>query len=740
MQKTLKPVLGLLVIELLVACGAPQNEIVAPTAKMSSDIQSSSRERTVDPDNDPRLWLEEVEGEQALEWVRGQNTRTLSRLAGDPRYPGLLAEAQKLYESEDRIPYGNYFGGFVWNFWRDADANHGIWRRTTLDSYLSNVPEWDVVLDLDALSAEEATNWVWRGADCLAPAYERCMVTLSRGGSDAAVRREFSTLKRDFVHGGFEAPEAKGAVAWLDQDTLLIGLATEPDNTTASGYPMVAYRWSRGTPLAAAQEVMRGDPDDVGLWPQRFEDHDGSVYMMAAEANTFYQTAYWYLPRNAPPLQLPIPAKTSIQALHRGQLVFSLEQEWNLRDEDETFPAGALLSISVADFVATGELPQVHTLYLPGATEALGGVAVTRSALLVAIDNNVVGSVSAFHFEDNNWSRASLPVPGNLTISLGGSDRKEDLAFINAEGFLTPDSLLLADTTAMTVKAVKRIPDRFDTNGLMVEQRTTVSQDGTVVPYFIVRHENTVMNSTTPTLLYAYGGFQVSIRPSYSGSRGKLWLERGGAYVVANIRGGGEFGPSWHQAGLKTERQRIYDDLIAVAEDLSATGLTDPGHLAVYGGSNGGLLTGVMYTQRPDLWQAVISAVPLLDMLRYHKLLAGASWMGEYGNPEDPEEGAFLLGLSPYHNVRADGDYPEIYLYTSTKDDRVHPGHARKMSHLLETLGHDYLYFENIDGGHAAAANLSEYARRDALLYTFLLQKLVDPATAAGPAARSGSG
>ncbi|WP_417480291.1 prolyl oligopeptidase family serine peptidase [Maricaulis maris] len=711
---------------ILAACTQPASNEGDQLADTTPEAPAERQIVEIDPNNDPRVWLEEVEGEQAIEWVEGQNERTFARLQGDERYQGLYDQALAIAQSEDRIPYGSYSGGYIWNFWQDAEHTHGLWRRTSLESYLTDAPEWDVVLDLDALSEAEDRNWVWRGSNCLAPAYERCILTLSDGGSDAAVRREFSITDRAFVDGGFETPEAKGGVSWIDENTLMVGLATSPEDSTSSGYPSVAYRWERGTDLADATEVVRGDQDDVGLFAFRAEDHDGTVYMMASEANTFYDTSWWYLPADADPVQLPLPSKSSIQDLYQGELVFTIEENWTPVEGGETFPQGALLSFNMAEFAATGELPDVRTVFVPGPRQSLGGMGSTASAFLVAIDENVVGGLEAFHFADGQWSSETVPVPANMTISLRGTDYHHDVAFMNAEGFLTPDSYFMVDAAELTVEEIKSIPARFDAEGLVVEQLEAASSDGTMVPYFVVRREDTVMDGTTPTLLYAYGGFQVSIRPSYSGSRGQLWLENGGAYVVANIRGGGEFGPAWHQAGLKMDRQRIYDDLIAVAEDLSTRGITSPRHLGVYGGSNGGLLTGVMYTQRPDLWNAVVSAVPLLDMLRYHTLLAGASWMGEYGNPEDPDEGGFLRSISPYHNVDANGDYPEIYLYTSTKDDRVHPGHARKMAHLLEELGHDYLYYENMAGGHAAAANLEERARSEALLYTFLMQKLMD--------------
>ncbi|MCR9266885.1 MAG: prolyl oligopeptidase family serine peptidase, partial [Alphaproteobacteria bacterium] len=576
------------------------------------------------------------------------------------------------------------------------------------------------------LSETEETNWVWRGANCLAPDYDRCILTLSDGGSDAAVRREFDISDRAFVEDGFVTPEAKGGVSWVDADTVMVGLATSEADSTTSGYPSVTYRWERGTDLSEATEALRGDRTDVGLFSFRVEDVDGTVYMMASEADTFYETTWWYLPEGSEPVQLPLPAKSTIQELYAGELVFTVEEDWTPVADGPTYESGSLLSFTFADFAETGELPAVKTVFVPGPRQSLGSIGATASALLVAIDENVVGGLEAFHYADGQWTSDTVPVPDNMTISLGSTNMHEDIAFMNAEGFLTPDTLYTVNAAELEVEPIKSIPERFNTEGLIVEQLEAESTDGTMVPYFVVRHEDTVMDGTTPTLLYAYGGFQVSIRPSYSGSRGRLWLENGGAYVVANIRGGGEFGPSWHQAGLKMNRQRIYDDLISVAEDMHSRGLTSPRHTGVYGGSNGGLLTGVMYTQRPDLWNAVVSAVPLLDMLRYHTLLAGASWMGEYGDPSDPDEGAFLRSISPYHNVDANGEYPELYLFTSTRDDRVHPGHARKMAHLLEELGHDYLYYENTAGGHSAAANLAESARRDALLYTFLMQKLMD--------------
>lgn len=671
-------------------------------------------------------WLEDVEGERALEFARSMNTRSLERLTADPRYDGLYSKALEVLQSDERIPMVGVRNGELWNFWRDAEHVNGIWRKTSRESYASDNPEWDVVLDVDALSAAENHNWVWRGADCLAPDYQRCMLTLSDGGSDAAVRREFDLTTRTFVDSGFEIPETKGGTAWIDRDTLLLATALDAGEATSSGYPYVVKRWTRGTPIEQAEVVLKGSESDVGVWPARLEQADGKSYMMAVRAVTFFESEYFLLPEGATadPVQLPLPRKSSPALLFDGQLVFSIQQEWAPAQDAPTYPTGSVLSLDLDAFVATGELPEIETVFTPNERQSTDGIAATREHLLMVINDNVVGGLRAFTHSESGWSSTAVPAPENASLSIVTADEKSDLAYISVEGFLEPESLYRL-TADLTLEPAKAGPAWFDTSGYEVIQREVASSDGTLIPYFIVRGKDA--EGPQPTRLYAYGGFQVSLTPSYSGTMGRLWLDNGGVHVLANIRGGGEFGPAWHQAGLRTKRQNIYDDLIAVAEDLVASGVTTADQLAVQGGSNGGLLTGVMYTQRPDLWGAVISQVPLLDMLRFHRLLAGASWQDEYGFPdENPEERAFLRSISPLHNVESDVDYPPLFLLTSTKDDRVHPGHARKMAYLLEQLGKDVLYYENIEGGHSAAANLKEAARRIALEYTFMMQELMD--------------
>lgn len=673
----------------------------------------------------PLIWLEEVEGEAALDFARQQNEESLGRLQADPRYDTLYNEALEIVQSDERIPYVYVQNGELFNFWRDREHTHGLWRKTTLDSYLTGSPQWDVVLDLDALAEQEDTNWVWRGADCLPPDYDRCMITLSDGGSDAAVRREFDMASRSFVEDGFTLAETKGGTTWIDRDTLMVATALDPAETTSSGYPFVVKRWSRGTPLDAAETVISGDAGDVGVWPSRLQHGDGPARFMAVEADTFFESKFWLLPdeTRGEPMQLPVPAKSSARMVFGDQLIFTLEEDWTPSEGGETYAAGAVISFSISEFAGTGELGEVHVVHAPGPRQSIGGMGATASRLFMVIDENVIGTLHAFTFGGDGWTSQEVDTPDNLAINMATSDDRSEIAFVQAEGFTTPDTLYRIAPDTLALEPVKSLPHWFDAQGISVEQREAESADGTMIPYFVVRPEN--QEGPGPTLLNAYGGFQVSRTPNYSGVTGKLWHERGGTFVLANIRGGGEFGPAWHQAGLRTNRQRIYDDLIAVAEALIEDGITTREQLGVMGGSNGGLLTGVMYTQRPDLWGAVISQVPLLDMLRFHLLLAGASWQDEYGFPdENPAERDFLRSISPLHNVDPEADYPPLFLLTSTKDDRVHPAHARKMAYLLNALGQDVLYYENIEGGHSAAANLEEAARRSALEYTFLMQEL----------------
>ncbi len=670
------------------------------------------------------LYLEEVLGESALDTVKGRNKRTLDRLTADPRFAKMEADALAILNSKDKIPYVSYRGGQVHNFWQDAEHVRGVWRSSTLDSYLGEKTAWETVLDFDALSKTEDKNWVYKGNNCLAPDYEICMLNLSDGGKDAVVRREFNTKTKSFVKDGFVTGESKGSLDWLDKDTMLVGVNFGEGTMTDSGYPMVGKLWTRGTSLDTAVEIMRGEKTDVALWMWALELEDGSREIIAQRSRTFYETEYFWIPRKNGALQTPVqfdvPEKSNVSGVFKGQLMLSLNEDWR------GHKSGDLVSFAIDDFMADGKIKDVNLVYSPDEKSSIASSGTTKSKVLLSIFTDVKGAAHAFDWNGKKWTSEKLDFPNNGTVSIGATNDKEDVAFISTESFLTPDTLWTYNTATETKAAAKTLPSWFDADKMVSEQFFATSTDGTKVPYFVVRAKDTKMDGSNPTLLYGYGGFEISLNPSYSATRGKLWLENGGVYVLANIRGGGEYGPKWHQAGLKTNRQRIYDDFISVAEDLIAKGVTSPKNLGIEGGSNGGLLMGVMFTQRPDLFNAVICAVPLLDMMRFHTLLAGASWMGEYGNPDDAVEGKFLRSISPYHNVDPEADYPEVFFVTSTKDDRVHPAHARKTAKRMEDQGHAFLYYENIDGGHSAAANLKETAKRLALQHSYLMQKLVD--------------
>lgn len=707
-------------------CSDPISPSGASRQRYAVDVTNS--EEHADPTtNDPYLWLEDVEGDQALEWVRSQNERTLAELQSNPRYDGFEASALDVLTADDRIPYGSIRDGYLYNFWQDDENVRGLWRRTPLDSYRSDDPQWEILLDVDALSEQEDANHVFKGANVFrrhgGDSY-RCLISLSDGGKDAVVQREFDIATKSFVTDGFITPEAKQGAEWSDDDTVLIATDWTDDDTstlTESGYPFVVKRWKRGTPLNEAVEVLRGTPSDVGVFPFTMETEDGSLLVGAAQADTFFTSTYWLF-TDSGSIQLPLPPKSTPNGLTHGHLLFSLEQDW--QPHDTSFQTGDLVAFDLDDFLDNGQLGPVELVFRPTKTQAVSGVAVAAGGTFLAITENVVGRILRLGLPDQGWATTPIDLPGSGDVAITFSDRDEDLVLVNYEDFLTPSSLLALDSTTGEIETLKTVPPRFDASGLIVEQLMATSPDGTAIPHFIVRSEDAAFDSTTPTLLYGYGGFQVSLNPSYSGTIGRNWLEQGGAFVLANIRGGGEFGPTWHQAGLKTNRQRIYDDFIAVAESVIATGLTSPDHLGIMGGSNGGLLMGVMLNQRPDLWNAVVVQVPLLDMLRYHLLLAGASWVDEYGSPDDPDEREFLETISPYQNFDAKLPYPTPLFVTSTKDDRVHPGHARKLAKKFEDAGLAFWYYENIDGGHSAAANQTEAAKRTALEFTYLMAQL----------------
>jgi len=675
---------------------------------------------------DPFLWLEEVDGERAMAWVNAQNTRSLGVLQGDPRYATLHAQALEIVQSRDRIPQPGFnHDGTIDNFWQDATHVRGIWRRTTLDSYRTDAPQWETILDFDALSAAEGANWVYKGASCLPPEETRCLISLSDGGKDAVVVREFDTVSRTFVEGGFSLPESKGGVSWIDRDTVLISRDFGPGTMTTSGYPMVVKRLRRGQDVDQAETLFTGLPTDVGVGGSALRDADGVIQAVLINRGvSFYESETWRLNADGTTTRLELPAKSDIEALVAGQLVVTVKQAWTA-PSGQAFVSGDVIAWPLQDWLADPATP-ARLVIRPGPREAVEAVTATRNRLVVALYENVRGSVYAYDPAD--WSRTRLNLPSNVTVGVGSASEIDDQVFVSVTGYLNPSSLWLADASTGAVNQAKSLPAKFDATGMVVDQFEARSADGTMIPYFVAHRGDMPMDGSNPTVLYGYGGFQSSLLPSYNATVGRLWLENGGVYVIANTRGGGEFGPNWHEAAQQENRQRAHEDYQAVAEDLISRGITSQPHLGIMGGSQGGLFMGAMLTQRPDLINAAVIQVPLFDMLRFHKLLAGASWIAEYGNPDIPEERAWIQAYSPYQNLRSGQPYPEVFIHTSTKDDRVHPGHARKAAARLEELGYPVLFYENTDGGHAAGANLQETARRIALEYTYLFRRLVGPA------------
>jgi prolyl oligopeptidase len=670
--------------------------------------------------HDPYLWLEDVASDRALAWVGARNAESEAGLAAAPGYAALRARLKTILDSKDRIPYVGQHGGWFYNFWRDAGHERGIWRRTLLEEYRKPAPQWEPVLDLDRLARDEDENWVWAGVSFLKPHGDRCLVSLSRGGGDAHVVREFDLEAMAFVLDGFTLPEAKGSAGWIDRDTLFVATDFGPGSMTSSGYPRVVREWRRGAPLPEARTVYEARLEDLSAsaW---FDYTPGHERQFVQRQIGFYSSELFVRdPAGGALTKVEKPEDADAFTV-RDQLLIQLRSDWTIGGA--CWPQGALLATGFADFLAGGR--DFTALFTPSDTTSLDGIAVTRDAILLTVLDKVKNRIVELRHPGGAWESRDVSAPGMGALGVSGVDEIESNEyFLTVTDFLTPSTLYLARTGSDERELLKAMPAFFDASPYTVSQFEAVSKDGTRVPYFVVMRADTRLDGANPTLLYGYGGFEVSLTPFYSGVTGQAWLARGGVYVLANIRGGGEFGPRWHQAALKERRQNAFDDFLAVAEDLAARKLTSPQHLGIMGGSNGGLLVGAALTQRPDLFGAVVCQVPLLDMRRYHQLLAGASWMGEYGDPDDPEAWAYIGQYSPYHRVSKEQRYPRVLFTTSTRDDRVHPGHARKMAALMRDQGHPVLYWENTEGGHAGAANNEQTATMWALSYIFLWQEL----------------
>lgn len=671
------------------------------------------------PADDPYQWLEAVEDKRALDWVRQQNAKAEAELASQPEFKQLEADIRAILDSDAKIPGVTKIGAHYYNFWKDARHERGLWRRTTLEEYRKPDPQWETIIDLDALNKAENENWVWHGAQCLRPDYTRCLIALSRGGADADVTREFDITTRQWVEGGFFRPESKGGLGWIDANTVYVFTDFGEGSMTQSGYPRVVKEWKRGTPMSSAKVVYEGKPDDMYIAAVH-DDTPGFERDFVSRTLAFYNDELYLRGKDGKLKKIDAPNSVN-KGVVREWITFEPREDWTVGGR--TWKAGSFLVAKFDDWMAGKR--QLQALFEPDERSSLASASWTRNHLVLNVLQDVKNRLTVFTPSDGGWTQSVFPNPvdiGSFEVSAVDPD-ESDAVWVTSSSYLQPTTLAIAQIGSEP-EVLKSMPVFFDARTHEVEQRFATSQDGTRVPYFIVHPKGMPLNGRNPTLLYGYGGFEISLTPAYSGSVGKGWLEKGGTYVVANIRGGGEYGPRWHQAALKQNRHKAYEDFAAVARDLIDRKVTSPQHLGIQGGSNGGLLMGNMLTQYPDLFGAVVVQVPLLDMRRYNQLLAGASWMAEYGNPDKPEEWAFIQRFSPYHLFDAKKDYPPALFMTSTRDDRVHPGHARKMMALMQDAGKDVRYYENIEGGHGGSANNAQAAKMSALAFTFLWDQL----------------
>ncbi len=689
---------------------------------------------------DPYQWLEQVGERSALEWVAQRNAASAEELTRGERFAQFRDEIKQVLDSAEKVAYPQLVGGRLENFWQDAEHPRGLWRRTTLEDFRKPDPEWELLLDIDALGAAEGESWVWHGAAPLRPSYDRALVSLSPGGSDAEVVREFDLTTKEFVADGFTLPAAKSEIGWVDRDRVLVGTDIGPGSLTPAGYPRLVQVWQRGTPLSAARTVFEGRADDVFVVGRH--DATGSrPRTIVSRHPDFFTGEHFLLDEDAlgadfaggdfagggPGLtKIAVPLDADIET-HRDWLLIRPRTDWTVGGV--TYPGGSLLVTEFDWFVQDPTGAQLKPLFTPAPDTALVDYRWTRNHLLLTTLVDVRSQIEFLSpprppaSAGAAWGREPVGdgEPGLTTVGVWDTDRYTNDEFLLTEDGFTLPTRLVYGRPGAPLELLRQEPAFFDTAGIQVQQHFATSEDGTRVPYFVVGYPD----AAGPTLLSGYGGFEIARLPHYDKILGLGWLVRGGRYVLANIRGGGEFGPAWHHAAMREKRPRAYEDMAAVARDLVTRGIVDsPAHLGVEGRSNGGLLAGVMLTRYPELFGAVVSQVPLLDMRRYHLLLAGSSWVAEYGDPDEPGDWEFLSAYSPYHNVHSGQSYPPVLLATSTRDDRVHPGHARKMVARMLEQGHDVRYYENIEGGHGGAADNAQQAFRWALLFEFLWSRL----------------
>ncbi len=697
----------------------------ATAAAMPGDHAGGNAQQTEDAmpastPADPYQWLEDVTGDKSMAWVTQQNARTDAELASGDAFKALQRDMRAILDSDAKIPDVTRIGDYYYNFWKDARHERGLWRRTTLEEYRKADPKWDTIIDLDALAKDEGEKWVWHGADCLRPDYSRCLIALSRGGSDADVTREFDLSTRQWVRDGFVRPEAKGGLGWIDRDHVFVFTDFGDGSMTPSGYPRIVKEWTRGTPLADATTVYEGQPKDMYI-AAFHDDTPGYERDFVSRTIAFWNDELFLRGKDGRLVQVDAP-NSADKGVHRDWLTLQLREPYEAGGK--TWPAGALIATRFDDFMAGKR--DFDVLFMPDEHTSLENATWTRSRLILNVLDDVKNRLSVLTPGADGWAKADfVGAPDIGTLGVSAVDAQDsDAVWLTATGYLTPSTLALAEA-GKAPEVLKTMPAFFDASKDVVEQRFATSKDGTRVPYFIVHPKGLAHDGKAPTLLYGYGGFEVSLTPGYSGIVGKGWLEKGGVYAVANIRGGGEYGPRWHKAALKASRHKAYEDFAAVARDLVDHGITSPQHLGAMGGSNGGLLVGNMLTQYPDLFGALVIQVPLLDMKRYSHLLAGASWMAEYGDP-DTADWDYIKTFSPYQLFDASKDYPPTFIWTTTRDDRVHPGHARKMAAQMLAAGKDVRYYENTEGGHGVGATNEQAAHLWALTYRFLWKELAE--------------
>ncbi len=637
----------------------------------SSNVEADDKGVTKvsgDATNDPYVWLEDVTGEKSLDWVKARNAKSEKQLQSDPEYQKLYDDILAILDSDARIPLVSKHGDYLYNFWKDKQNPKGLWRRTTLEEYKKPSPKWDVLLDLDKLAADEKESWVWHGVDLLRPDYKRCLISISRGGADADVTREFDIEKREFVKDGFVRDEAKGGMGWIDRDTVFVMTDFGDGSMTESGYPRMAKIWKRGTPMSAAKTIYEGELKDMSI-SALHDDSPGYERNFVRRALAFYNDELYQLKDQGSLRKVEVPNSASKAVFHE-YLALDLRDAWEV--DGKSYKPGSLLITNFDKFMS-GER-KFDVAFEPTDNTALTSFSFTKDYLILNVLEDVKNRIYVLTKTASGWKREPLvgaPAFGTVNVSPVDADESNDF-FMTTTDYLTPTTLLYG-TIGKQPEKLKSMPSFFDASGLEITQSFATSKDGTRVPYYMVAKKDVKLDGSNPTLLYGYGGFEISLQPNYSGSIGRAWTSQGGVYVVANIRGGGEYGPRWHQAALRANRLRAYEDFAAVAKDLIARKITSTPHLGIQGGSNGGLLVGNMVTLYPDLFKAAVCQVPLLDMKRYNKLLAGASWMAEYGNPDKPEDWEFIQKFSPYQNVKKDTKYPTVLFTTSTRDDRVHP-------------------------------------------------------------------